>query len=537
LAIAGFADRPLLVDQLLKVEGSLDNPQVRQMIVKLAPRLRRLAEREVTEALALELRTDGAAAATQLIELEPDLAAGLLRAAMPSVVDDARRKIEAAVERVSDEQVAEGLIPIDESEVALRQERASASMSQISEAIRAFASENRELAELAFTALLGLEGEQIEEIVTSSLEEIDSISGEEAARALFTYALRWGLEDTATYLGAIEPGAFGRDGPPVDLLLSHIWSETKNGIEPVPERLFSTLARLLRRAKRTQASPAARSAIAGSLQSRIESENEAVTFESRVDHAERLVDARLITSRDVAGAVAESIAATVAPEIGPESTEVQRHLLGWVRRLAAADRPQLLHAHEALRSDHCWVSSPERERLELELGLLLRKAVEVPDAAELRELAQQHGSAAAPAVALWIEHYALDPDAVSPLLKHFAASPPTVITNALQRFTQNRSRDKRTRLALPLLEGAFTWRTSARLLRAMRADVAQERRLVAVLLNLALNFGRRLNRRKRNPGLISLIVFCCPLPGKARLPSTRRGRRSRWRGNCLSRTS
>ncbi|HEX5525586.1 MAG TPA: P-loop NTPase fold protein [Solirubrobacterales bacterium] len=496
LAIAVHSNRPLLVDRLLTVEGALDDPALRKMIVKLSPRLKKDAERQVLEAFARELRADGETAARELGDLRPAIAADLLRGGLSLIEGEIEEAMEAAQSgSIESEQSvsAEGEVADPEGPLPLIQER----VDQLAKAIPVLAGKRHELAEVILTSILALPAEYADPILPDSLEVVAPVRGQEVAQALVAYSRQWDLPKTVEILEAIDSVAFGSEGLPVDPLLEHIWQKTDEGADAAPEALWPLLHKLMPRKRSPQGGSGVRGSISGSLQSRVESEDAAKIFETRLEQANKLVDARLIGPADVAGAVAESIASTVSPAIGPEQADVQRHLADWVRRAEDARGIQLRHAYEALCSNECWVPSPDRERLQLELASFLRRrgqTVSVPTVAQLRTLCREHRGAAAPAIGFWIGHFATEPAEVVSVVEMFAASPPPSVLDALQGFTHNRRRDRRTQLALPFIENAFSLRTSSKLLRAMRANVAEERKLVAAICDLvqeASNEGRR----------------------------------------------
>jgi hypothetical protein len=489
LAIAVFAGRPKLIADVLEADEDLENEALRRQIVALAAPLLKDHEPIVLEAMATQLRGDGGAAAAQAAALDPETAESVWGGATAILAREVVRRRET--------------IESDAAEPSAASERAmqivEARVAELGAAARALPAGARPLAEIALSRLLAWPSRLVGAEVDSTLEALGRVEGAEAAASLYAYALRQELPASATLLAAIDPAALVRAEGSPDPLLAHLWERTEGGLRECPEELWEQVWRLFGKRRKAQTSPAARAEVVGGLQRRIDTGAAAVEYETRLAFAGDLVRAGLLGAGDLAGALAETIAATVEPPIGLEEPEVLGHLRAWIGQIAVAGTGQLHHAHGALGSAECWVPSPGRERMDLEVAAFLRRRrqpVRTLDLAAIVALTEEHGSEAVPALAIWIANFPEDPEDVATAVEGLAASPPAAIREALSDWSRPRGRALRTRLALPLIESAFGLRTSPALLRAARADVAEEGPLVKALCDLAAHASNPTDRRR-----------------------------------------
>jgi KAP-like P-loop domain-containing protein len=478
LTIAVNAKRPHLVELLMRRPEALSDASFRGRILALTRPLYSDWGQRLFAVLAEELRVDGATAAHAVLHVPKRLHKPLISGANLLLQETMEEIVKAIEEEPDPEQADSGAAALDGEIV------------QLAIAVGTLAAKDPPLAERTALSLLRLPKRFAGETTIRSLREMPPVSDAELVGEILNYACQWTLPQTAELLATISPPALGAYGTRIDALVGHIWDETSEGAGEIPAELLAALKRLFsaRGKQRGELGPRARELFA-SLQVRVDSAEAADGFEGRLDAARRLAKTGLIPEEGIAGAVAETIASTVRPPLGPgvEDGAVLGHLSGWVDFVAMAGVEQIRHAHAALLEEDCWLPSPARDQFELQLAALLRKHGErpsTPTASRIAELVDVHGRAAAPVAAIWIESFAGKPDPVVKVIMPFASSPPAEIVTALQRYSRNRI-PQRTRLARPLIAYAFQLRTSPRTLRALRADAAEEPELVDAVCALA----------------------------------------------------
>lgn len=475
-SIAVVAKRSGLAGRLLKVKDAAENVEFRAKVLTLASHLETSSQPRLFEIASAALAADGAEAAQLLLGLSKKLRARILTAALKPIEAAIHSDIDAAEAPEADPAVAEG-----------HRQSAVAAIDQLAAAAQRLASGDRRLAEEVLLPLLELPKSLTDRAIAESLAKMEPLRSNAAAEALLDYSREWALPRTAKLLGAVDPATVGAINAALDPLLQHIWAETSEGREDPPKQLWGALERLLSQSRKRPAG-AATQAVAATLQVRVDSAAEAAELDQRLAFARRLASAGLIPTEVLGAAIAETLASTVSPPITPENQPgVMPHLGPWLTYgLENAPPTQLGHAHQALLAEDCWIASPTRETMALQIVATLPKGtVTPPSAKQIAELTTVYGHEAAPAVAIWVERFARTPESASRAVRRFASDPPPRILTALERYTRHRHGDMRARFALPLVRDAVTLHTRTQILRAARANAADEEPLVAAICELA----------------------------------------------------
>jgi Cdc6-like AAA superfamily ATPase len=485
-SIAIVAKRSTLATKLIATNAALEDPEFRVTILSLARHLDPSSHARLKEVAAAALAADGAHTARLIVDLPVRMRRSVLVAAL--------EQTDAAIRRDLASRDPEGDPDGSERIAAEATER----IEQIAAAAKALAGRDRRLAEIALDPLFHLPRDLAADLAIGCLAAMEPIQKRPTVQGLLDFSQQWSLTRTAELLGHVDPGARTAINASLDPLLAHIWRETDQGETETPAELLQVLARLVpaREKKKLPAGPAS-DALVAAIQIRVDSLTAAEHLDQVRGNAHRLAAVGLLPTSRLGGAIAETIASTVRPPIEAEQQPgMVLHLRKWLDYAIAHSAPtQLEHAHRALLADDCWIASPARETMALEIaGVLPKGRVSAPTATEMVNLSRENGRAAAPAVGVWIRRFARTPESVSSVVRPFASFLVPEIEAALQDYTRSRPRPMRARIAVPLIKDAVGLRLSTTVLRAMRIDAAEEEPLVAAICLLAADADNREER-------------------------------------------
>jgi hypothetical protein len=475
-SIALVAKRFRLAGRLLETENAESNEEFRATVLRLADYLETSAHPRLVEI--------GAAALLESGEETAELIGNHRKKLRTNIADGVLEKVLAQVERDVRESEAEGAAP----EVAEEHRtRAQAAIDQITAASRMFLNTDRQLAEQFLTPLFSMPNSLVERQITECLEAFPPLRSSPAASALLAYARSVSLERVPKLLQHVDPGARGAIRKEADPLLDHVWSQTVDGEIDLPQSFEKVVRKLYGKSRHTPAGPATER-VSAALAQRIETAVDASELDRRLALAKRLAEAGLLGFDRVAAGVADGLAKTIEAAVPDEHQPALRGRIDdWLgfalSHSADINRARVLRA---LQSSGCWIESPLRQQLMLEVASAMEKEVSSPlSTDQVVDLVDDYGRAAAAAAAIWISKFSPKPDGVVKVVAPYASMPPQEIAAALRTYTRYRGGAVRAQVAEPLIVQAARLRTSPDTLKAARADAADEPPLVAALVELA----------------------------------------------------